>query len=139
MLFGLCGAKVFEYWMIFSLKIKLNHSWKFWMNWNVPLVLERSWSTWFNIIYLDSECGRYWFKSDFYNKNSNKFQKIRFWKVEDMVTLENHWIQAWFPFIFGYSKNQYIHCKTMFTCWVSMVCKWVHTSLYYQMKFVLHE
>jgi hypothetical protein len=39
-----CGAKVFEYWMIFSLEIKLNHSWKFWRNWNVPLVLlKRSW------------------------------------------------------------------------------------------------
>jgi hypothetical protein len=31
------------------------------------------------------------------NGNSNKFQKIRFWKgksVEDMVTLENYSIQA---------------------------------------------
>ncbi len=31
------------------------------------------------------------------NENSNKFQKIRFWmgkSVEDMVTLENHSIQA---------------------------------------------
>ncbi len=38
------NAKVFEYWMIFSIKIKLNCSWKFWKNWNVPLVLlERSW------------------------------------------------------------------------------------------------
>jgi hypothetical protein len=27
-----CGAKVLEYWMIFSLKINLNHSWKFWRN-----------------------------------------------------------------------------------------------------------
>jgi hypothetical protein len=39
-----CGAKVLEYWMISSLKIKLNHSFKFRRNWNVPLVLlERSW------------------------------------------------------------------------------------------------
>ncbi len=48
-----CNAKVFEYWMIFSLKIKLNCSWKFWNNWNVPLVLlERSWWTRYNKIYL---------------------------------------------------------------------------------------
>jgi hypothetical protein len=33
-----------------------------------------------------------------------------------------HSIQAWFPFIFGCSKNRYIHCKTMFTCWVSVLC-----------------
>ncbi len=37
----------------FSLKIKLNRSWKFWRNWNVPLVLlERSWWAGFNGIYL---------------------------------------------------------------------------------------
>jgi hypothetical protein len=55
MMFGLwtCGAKVLEYWMISSLKIKLNHSWKFWRNWNVPLVfLEGSWWAGFNGIYL---------------------------------------------------------------------------------------
>jgi len=33
-----------------------------------------------------------------------------------------HSIQAWFPFIFGCSKNPYIHYKTMFTCWVSLFC-----------------
>jgi hypothetical protein len=33
-----------------------------------------------------------------------------------------HSIQAWFPFIFGCSKNRYIHCKTMFMCWVSLFC-----------------
>jgi hypothetical protein len=27
-----CCAKVLKYWMIFSLKVKLNHSWKFWRN-----------------------------------------------------------------------------------------------------------
>jgi hypothetical protein len=48
-----CGAKVNEYWMIFSLKIKLNASWKFRRNWIVPLVLlERSWWARFNAIYL---------------------------------------------------------------------------------------
>jgi hypothetical protein len=48
-----CVVKVFEYWMIFSLKIKLNHSWNFWRNWNVPLVLlERSWWAGFDGIYL---------------------------------------------------------------------------------------
>jgi hypothetical protein len=48
-----CGAKVLEYWMIFSLKLKLNRSWKFRRNWNLPLVLlERSWWAGFNGIYL---------------------------------------------------------------------------------------
>jgi hypothetical protein len=48
-----CDAKVFEYWMISSLKIISNHRWKFWRNWNVPLVLlERSWWSGFNGIYL---------------------------------------------------------------------------------------
>jgi hypothetical protein len=48
-----CSAKVLEYWMISSLKIKLNHSWKFQGNWNVPLMLlERSWWAGFNGIYL---------------------------------------------------------------------------------------
>ncbi len=65
-----CGAKVLEYWMITSLKIKLNRSWKFRRNWNVPLVLlERSWWAGFNGIYLVRfgfrMCARYWFWSDF--------------------------------------------------------------------------
>ncbi len=48
-----CCAKVLEYWMISSLKIKLNRSWKFQRNWNVPLILlERSWWAGFNGIYL---------------------------------------------------------------------------------------
>ncbi len=48
-----CGAKVIEYWMISSLKIKLNCSWKFQRNWNVSLVLlEKSWWIKFNGIYL---------------------------------------------------------------------------------------
>jgi hypothetical protein len=48
-----CGAKVLKYWMIFLLKIKLNHSWKLRRNWNVPLVLlEISWWAGFNGIYL---------------------------------------------------------------------------------------
>jgi len=48
-----CSARVLEYWMISSLKIKLNRSWKFRRNWNVPFVLlERSWWAGFNGIYL---------------------------------------------------------------------------------------
>ncbi len=48
-----CGAKVLEYWIIFSLKIKLHISWKFRRNWNVNLVLlKRSWWAGFNGIYL---------------------------------------------------------------------------------------
>jgi len=88
-----CGVEVLEYWMIFSLIIKVN-SWKFQRNWNVLLVwLERSWWAGFNGIYLvrlDSECGRSWFLSVFVAENSNKFQKTRFWKeksVENVVTL----------------------------------------------------
>jgi hypothetical protein len=53
MLFGLAWAKVLEYWMISSLKIKLNCTWKFQRTWNVPLVLlERSLWAGFNGIYL---------------------------------------------------------------------------------------
>jgi hypothetical protein len=47
------GVEVLEYWMISSLKIKLNPSWKFRKNWNEPLIsLERSWWVGFNGIYL---------------------------------------------------------------------------------------
>ncbi len=48
-----CGAKVLEYRMSFSLKIRLNYSWTFRRNWTVSLVLlERSWWAGFNGIYL---------------------------------------------------------------------------------------
>jgi hypothetical protein len=48
-----CSVEVLEYWMISSLKIKLNRSWKFRRNWNVPLVLlERSRWAGFDGIYL---------------------------------------------------------------------------------------
>ncbi len=48
-----CSAKVPRYWMISSLKIKLNRSWKFRRIWIVPLVfLKRSWWGGFNGIYL---------------------------------------------------------------------------------------
>jgi hypothetical protein len=86
-----CSAEVLEYWMISSLKVKLNCSWKFQRNWNVPLVLlERSWWAEFNGIYLVRFGFRMWeilFLSDIC---SWKFQKTRFWKetsVEDVVTL----------------------------------------------------
>jgi hypothetical protein len=53
MMFGLVVQKFLEYWIISSLKIKLNHSWKLRRNWNVPLVLlKRSWWARFNGIYL---------------------------------------------------------------------------------------
>jgi hypothetical protein len=58
-----CGARVLEYWMISSLKIKLNPSWKFQRNWNVPLVLvllERSWWAGFNGICLVGFGFRMW-------------------------------------------------------------------------------
>jgi hypothetical protein len=47
-----CAAKVLEYWMIFSLKIKLNRSWKFGRNWKILELFERSWWAGFNGIYL---------------------------------------------------------------------------------------
>jgi len=48
-----CNVKVLEYWMNFSLKIKLNHNCKFQKNWDVPLeLLERSQRVGFNGIYL---------------------------------------------------------------------------------------
>ncbi len=48
-----CSAEVLEYWMISSLKIIFNCSWKFWRNWNVPLeLLERSWWSEYNGVYL---------------------------------------------------------------------------------------
>ncbi len=56
-----CGAKALEYWMISSLKIKINHCWKIRRNWNVPLMLlERSWWAGFNEIYLISFGFRLW-------------------------------------------------------------------------------
>ncbi len=55
------GATVLEYWMISSLKIKLNCSWNFWRNCNVPLVsLERSWWAGFNGIYFTRFEFRMW-------------------------------------------------------------------------------
>jgi hypothetical protein len=66
-----CGVEVLEYWMIFSLKIKLNCNWNFWKNWNVSLVLlKRYWWARFNGIYLvrfGFKMWKYWFKSDFYH------------------------------------------------------------------------
>jgi hypothetical protein len=92
-----CGVKVFEYWMIFSLKIKLNSNWIFWRNWNVPLVLlERSWRAGFNEIYLVRFGFRMWeicidFKVISAAESSNKFQKTRFWKGEISWGRGNTW------------------------------------------------
>jgi hypothetical protein len=47
------GAKVLQYWMMSSLKLKSNRRWKFRRKWNVLLVLsDRSWWAGFNGIYL---------------------------------------------------------------------------------------
>jgi hypothetical protein len=85
---ALVVLKVLEYWMISSLKIKLNRSWKFQKNWNVPLVLMgfgfRMWEIlifkWFLLLKIP--------------------KKTRFWKeksVEDMVqaTLVSSNLQNW--------------------------------------------
>ncbi len=56
-----CGVEVLEHWMISSLKIKLNCSWKFRRNCKVPLVLlERSWWGGFNINHLARFRFRMW-------------------------------------------------------------------------------
>jgi hypothetical protein len=90
-----CNAKILEYWMISSLKIRLNRSWKSRRNWNVPLVLlERSWWVGCNGIYLV----RFWIqnvgdidlKVISATEHSNEFQKTRFWKEKSfdyVVTL----------------------------------------------------
>ncbi len=80
-----CSAKVVEYWMIFSLKIKLNRSWKFRRNWNVPLaLLERFWWARFNGIYLVRFGFKIWeiliFKWFLPLKIQISFKKTRFWK-----------------------------------------------------------
>ncbi len=77
-----CGAKVLEYWMISSLKLKLNCSWKLRRTWNVHLVLmERSWWAGFNGIHLIRLGFRMWEMFDFSvisaAENSNEFQKTQ--------------------------------------------------------------
>ncbi len=91
-----CGAKVLEYWMISSVKMKFNRSSKFQRNWNVPLVLlERSRWAWFNGIYLVRfgfrMCEILIFKWFLLLEIQIKFQKTRFWKeksVDNPVTIE---------------------------------------------------
>jgi hypothetical protein len=132
MMFGLVVQKFFEYWMISSLKTKLNRSWKFRRNWNVHLVLlERSWRAGSDGIYLIRFGSRMWeiliFKWVLLLKIQMNSKKPGFGRKNQLRTLEglpfNCTIQAWFPFIFGCSKIGYTHCKTMFTCWVSLFCK----------------
>jgi hypothetical protein len=90
-----CGAKVLEYWMISSLKIKLNCTWKFQRTWNVALVLlERSWCAGFNGIYLVTFGFRIWeiliLRWFLPLKIQINSKKPGFWKenaVEDMVTV----------------------------------------------------
>ncbi len=54
-----CKSSRILNWMISSLRMKLNCSWKFWRNWNVSLLLlERS--SWFHGIYLVRVVFRMW-------------------------------------------------------------------------------
>ncbi len=120
-----CEAKVLEYWMIFSLKIKLNCGWKFWRYWNVPLVLlERSWWARFNGIYLVRFGFRTWEiliqKWFLPLKIQMNSKKTRFWKeksVKNVVTLEGlPFNLSMISFHILLFKNRYIHYKTMLTC-----------------------
>jgi len=88
-----CDAKVLEYWMISSLKIKLNCSRKFWRNWNVPLVLlERPWRGRFYGIYLIRFGFRMWevliFKWFLLLKIQINSPKTRLWKQKSVEGLE---------------------------------------------------
>jgi len=54
-------------------------------------------------------------------ENSNKFQKTTVWKeksVDNMVTFEGLSFNSKHDFLsyLAVQKNQYTHCKTMFTC-----------------------
>jgi hypothetical protein len=92
-----CGVEVLEYWMIFSLTIKLSCNWNFQGDWNVPLLLlERSRWTGFNEIYLVKFGFRMWeiliFKWFLQLKIQINSKKTRFWKeksAENVVTLES--------------------------------------------------
>jgi len=105
-----------SFWILnfFSLKVKLNHSWKLWKNWNVPLVLLKIfWWLGFNVIYLV----RFGFKM---------------WKI---------WIKKWFLLLkiqisskklgFG-RKNQLRTCNT----WGNGTC---HNSKYKQGWKSIHK
>jgi len=126
-----CCVEVLHYWMISSLKTKLNCSWKFRRYWNVPLVLlERSWWAGFIGIYLVRFGFRMWeiliFKWFLLLKIQINSKRLGFERQNQLKTWAHlkayHSMQTLFPFIFGCSKNWYIHCKTMFTCRVSLYC-----------------
>jgi hypothetical protein len=95
------------------------------------LLEERYWWAGFNGIYLVRSGFRMWeiliflkwflpLKIQINSKKSGFGRKnqLRMWSHLKAY----HSIQARFPFIFGCSKNWYIHCKTMFTCWDSLFC-----------------
>ncbi len=96
----------------------------------MPLVLlERSWWAGFNGIHLVRFGFRMWeiFIFNWFlllkiSKNQVLEGKISWERCNTCYLKAYHSIQAWFPFRFGCSKNPYIHCKTMFTCWVSLFC-----------------
>jgi hypothetical protein len=116
--------------MISSLKIKLYLRILEELGSAFGVSLERSWWLGFNGIYLVRFGLRMqrilifkWFLPLKIQINS---KKPGFARNNQFITWSNlkayHSIQAWFPFIFYYSKNRYIHCKTMFTCSVSLIC-----------------
>jgi hypothetical protein len=91
MMFGLVVQKFLNYWMISSLKIKLNCSWKFPRNWNVPLVfLERSWWAGWNGIHFLRFGFRMWgvliFKWFLPLKIQRNFQKPGFGRKNQLRT-----------------------------------------------------
>ncbi len=97
-----CCAKVLEHWMISSLKIKLNCSWKFQKNWNVVLVLlERSWWAGFNGIYLVRFGFRMWEILSF--KWFSSMISFHIWQFKKSIhTLQNNVHMLSFPiFVMG--------------------------------------
>ncbi len=97
-----------EYWMISSLKIKLNHSW-------ILEELERAFGVvrkiliagfnGINLLTFGFRMSKILILVISATENSNKFQKSRFWKEKSVENVSYHSIQAWFPFTFGCSKK----------------------------------
>jgi hypothetical protein len=77
---------------------------------------------------LDSKCGRYWFFKWFLllkvQINSQKNQVLKgkiSWERGNTLRLTIQFKHDFLSYLVV-QKIQYMHCKTMFTCWVSLIC-----------------